>query len=127
MHSGSEPVAIPSIPYDGENIVDSTGALSFTKVPEKLCVIGAGVIGLELGSVWSRLGSEVVILEAMPDFLPMVDSDISKQAYKDLQKQGLDIRLGCMVEKAAVEGKGKSAKVALSYKDSKGQKANNYR
>ena len=118
LASGSEPVAIPSVPYDGAAIVDSTGALSFTEVPKKLCIIGAGVIGLELGSVWSRLGSEVVILEAMPDFLPMVDSDISKQAYKDLSKQGLDIRLGCMVEKAKTQGSGKKTQVKISYKDS---------
>ena len=118
LASGSEPVAIPSVPYDGSTIIDSTGALSLTKVPKKLCIIGAGVIGLELGSVWSRLGSEVIILEAMPDFLPMVDGDISKQVYKDMSQQGLDIRLGCMVEKATVQKSGKAAQVKISYKDS---------
>ena len=71
---GSSPIRIPPCPIDHEVIVDSTGALSFDQVPKRLGIIGAGVIGLELGSVWQRLGAEVVILEALPDFLPAVDA-----------------------------------------------------
>ena len=75
-------------------IVDSTGALAFDTVPKTLGVIGAGVIGLELGSVWSRLGAKVVLLEAVPTFLPTADKQVSKEALKLFKKQGLDIRLG---------------------------------
>ncbi len=95
--SGSVPAAIPPAPFDGERIVDSTGALSLAAVPERLGVIGAGVIGLEMGSVWNCLGSEVVILEALPDFLPAMDGQIAKESLKILRRQGLSIRLGCAV------------------------------
>ncbi len=95
--TGSEPVSIPPAPVDGAYIVDSTGALAFDQVPPRLGVIGAGVIGLELGTVWRRLGSEVVILEALEDFLALADRQIAKEAHKVLKKQGLDIRLGSLV------------------------------
>lgn len=95
--TGSEPISIPSAPVDGDRIVDSTGALNLREVPKSLLVIGAGVIGLELGSVWRRLGAEVVVLEALSDFLPAADRDISAEAFKTLTKQGLDIRLGSKV------------------------------
>lgn len=95
--TGSVPVTIPPAPIDNNRIVDSTGALNFTETPRRLGVIGAGVIGLELGSVWNRLGSEVVVLEALEEFLPAVDRDISDMAHKTLGKQGLDIRLGARV------------------------------
>ena len=95
--TGSVPRHIPSIKMDAERIVDSTGALEFTEVPKKLGVIGAGVIGLELGSVWRRLGAEVVILEAMDEFLPFADDQIGKEALKEYKKQGLDIQLGARV------------------------------
>ncbi|MCY4641821.1 MAG: dihydrolipoyl dehydrogenase [Gammaproteobacteria bacterium] len=98
--SGSEPVDIQAAPVDGDCIVDSTGALEFHEVPLRLGIIGAGVIGLEMGSVWSRLGSEVVILEALPEFLAMADQAVSKEAFKILVKQGLDIRLNCKVQEA---------------------------
>ncbi len=105
--TGSEPVELKKIaPFDGERIVDSWGALDFDAVPGRLGVIGAGVIGVELGSVWSRLGSETVILEALPDFLPMVDRDIAKLAAREFKKQGLDIRLGASVTGAKVGKKG---------------------
>jgi dihydrolipoamide dehydrogenase len=71
-------------------------------VPKRLGVIGAGVIGLELGSVWRRLGAEVTILEAMPDFLAAADAEVAKTAAKEFKKQGLDIKLGCKVTKAEV-------------------------
>ena len=97
LASGSLPIDIPVAPVDQTLIVDSTGALAFDAVPERLGVIGAGVIGLELGSVWGRLGSEVVLLEAMDEFLPTMDGQIAKESQKLFKKQGLDIRLGARV------------------------------
>ena len=91
LASGSLPIAIPVAPVDGELILDSTGALEIDAVPERLGVIGAGVIGLELGSVWNRLGSDVVLLEAMEDFLAIMDQAIAKESKKIFTKQGLDI------------------------------------
>jgi dihydrolipoamide dehydrogenase len=102
--AGSEPMTIPPAPIDDEYIVDSTGALAFTDVPGRLGVIGAGVIGLELGSVWGRLGAEVILLEALDEFLPMMDAQVAKEAGKIFRKQGLDIRLGCRVTEARVDG-----------------------
>ncbi|MDG2020156.1 MAG: dihydrolipoyl dehydrogenase [SAR86 cluster bacterium] len=81
----------------GHHIVDSEGALKFQKVPKNIVVIGAGVIGLELGSLWSRLGSKVTILEAQKDFLPMLDQRISRQVSREFIQQGLDIKLGCEI------------------------------
>jgi dihydrolipoamide dehydrogenase len=117
--AGSVPIEIPPTPTDGNTIVDSTGALEFQEIPKRLGVIGAGVIGLELGSVWSRLGSEVVVLEATENFLPTVDQQIAKEAKKILTKQGLDIRLGAMVTGSKVK-KGKSPSVTVQYKDKEG-------
>ncbi|MEE9510661.1 MAG: FAD-dependent oxidoreductase, partial [Gammaproteobacteria bacterium] len=94
LATGSTPVELPSIPFDGKQIVDSWGALEFDKVPQRLGVIGAGVIGLELGSVWNRLGSSVAIVEALDQFLPMVDGQIAREAQRQFKRQGLDIRLG---------------------------------
>ena len=102
--TGSVPAQIPPAPLDGESIVDSTGRFELRGVPKRLGVIGAGVIGLELGSVWSRLGSEVVVLEALETFLPPVDRGIAKDAYKQLPRQGLDIRLGARVTATEVQG-----------------------
>ena len=103
--SGSKPIDIPPAPVDQTVIVDSTGALDFQSVPKKLCVIGAGVIGLELGSVWARLGSEVTVLEALDKFLPMADEQVSKEAFKTFTKQGLNIRLGARVTGSEVKKK----------------------
>jgi dihydrolipoamide dehydrogenase len=103
LASGSVPIQIPNVAFDGEHIVDNVGALDFDHVPETLGVIGAGVIGLELGSVWNRLGSKVTLLEALPDFLSMADSDIAKQAARVFKKQDLDIRLGAFVQSAEVK------------------------
>ncbi|WP_414431105.1 dihydrolipoyl dehydrogenase [Alcanivorax sp. IL3] len=97
LAAGSVPVEIPPTPVDQKIIVDSTGALDLPEVPKRLGVIGAGVIGLELGSVWARLGSEVVVLEAVDTFLPTVDQQIAKDAKKQFSKQGMDIRLGARV------------------------------
>ncbi len=114
--AGSEPVRIPPAPVDGETIVDSTGALEFTEVPKRLGVIGAGVIGLELGSVWGRLGAEVVLLEALDDFLPMMDVQIAKETHKIFRKQGLDIRLGARVTGTEL----KKGKVEVTYDTAEG-------
>ena len=113
--SGSLPINIPVAPIDHNNIVDSTGALEFESVPKKLGIIGAGVIGLELGSVWARLGSEVTILEAMDDFLPMADSKISKDVLKEFNKQGLNINLGSKVTSA--KSSTKNVKVSFENQD----------
>ena len=105
--TGSAPVELKKIaPFDGKQVVDSWGALDFDAVPKRLGIIGAGVIGVELGSVWSRLGAETVILEALPDFLPMVDTQIAKEGLRTLTKQGLDIRLGAKVSGVKTGKKG---------------------
>ncbi|MEM7098324.1 MAG: dihydrolipoyl dehydrogenase [Pseudomonadota bacterium] len=114
---GSVPVEIPPAPLTEDYIVDSTGALEFSAVPPRLGVIGAGVIGLELGSVWNRLGSDVVVLEALPDFLPMADDRIARDAKKMLSGQGLDIRLGTRVTGAEV----KDGAVDVTYQDDDGE------
>ena len=103
LAAGSEPAAIPPAPVDNDRVVDSTGALCFEAVPTRLGVIGAGVIGLELGSVWARLGAEVIMLEAMDQFLPNMDEQIASESAKIFAKQGLDIRLGARVTDVAVE------------------------
>ena len=117
LASGSIPTELKSLPFDGKDIVDSWGALEFDAVPKRLGVIGAGVIGLELGSVWRRLGAEVVVLEAMDAFLPMADKAIANEAFKHLKKQGLDIRLGAKVSGADKTKDG----VVLKYTDAKGE------
>jgi dihydrolipoamide dehydrogenase len=115
--TGSVPVEIPPCPLTPGLIVDSTGALEFTSVPKRLGVIGAGVIGLELGSVWARLGAEVVVLEALVDFLPMADQQVARESAKLFKQQGLDIRLGARVTGTQVKGK----KVTVTYSDAGGE------
>lgn len=117
LASGSAPVELKVAPFDKEHIVDSWGALEFEKVPQTLGVVGAGVIGLELGSVWSRLGSKVVILEAMDEFLAAVDRDIANEAAKQFKRQGLAIHLGAKVTAAAASESG----VKVDYEDSSGK------
>jgi len=115
--TGSVPTRIPPASVDDKLIVDSTGALKFNEVPRRLGVVGAGVIGLELGSVWNRLGSEVTILEALPDFLALVDRQVATEAEKSLRSQGLDIRLG-----AKVTGTGSNNReVSVNYVDAEGK------
>jgi dihydrolipoamide dehydrogenase len=123
LASGSIPVNIPVAPVDGDVIVDSTGALEFKEVPERLGVIGAGVIGLELGSVWNRLGSKVVCLEAMDNFLAMMDQQVAKEAQKILTKQGLDIRLSCRVTGSQVINKGGKKQVEVTFTDKEGKES----
>ena len=117
LASGSAPMELKSVPFDGQAVVDSWGALEFTAVPKRLGVIGAGVIGLELGSVWRRLGAEVVVLEAMQEFLFMADQQLAKEALKHFKKLGLDIRLGAKVT-GAEHGAGG---VTLAYTDGAGE------
>ena len=117
LASGSTPIRLKSVPHDGKFIVDSWNALEFDAVPRRLGVIGAGVIGLELGSVWRRLGSEVTVLEAMEQFLPMVDQTIAKEAQRHFKKQGLDIRLAAKVLSASVQG----GAVDVLYSDAHGE------
>jgi dihydrolipoamide dehydrogenase len=119
LASGSSPIELRSAPFDGKRIVDSWGALEFDAVPKRLAVIGAGVIGLELGSVWRRLGSEVVVLEALPDFLAIADQQLAKEALRHFKKQGLDIRLGAKVTAASVSGD----VVNVTYSDAKGEQS----
>ena len=117
--SGSKPSEIPIAKIDNESIVDSTGALNFQEVPKRLGIIGAGVIGLEMGSVWNRLGSEVVILEAMKEFLPIADQKIAGEAFKILTKQGLDIHLNSSVNNVSVS----NSKTLVKYSVPGGEKS----
>jgi dihydrolipoamide dehydrogenase len=103
LATGSAPMAISAAPLQGEHIVDSSGALDWTEAPRRLGIIGAGVIGLELGSVWRRLGSAVTLLEAQDMFLSMADRQIARASLALFRKQGLDIRLGSLVKHTAIE------------------------
>ncbi len=115
--TGSVPTRIPSAQCDGKLIVDSTGALKFNEVPKRLGIIGAGVIGLELGSVWNRLGSKVTVLEALPNFLSAVDKQIATEAEKALVQQGLDIHLGARVTGTG----GNNHEVTVNFEDENGK------
>jgi dihydrolipoamide dehydrogenase len=104
LASGSVPTELPSLRFDHARICDSWDALEFGAVPPRLCVIGAGVIGLELGSVWRRLGSQVVVLEALDNFLAIADQQLAAEAARHFKQQGLDIRLGAKVSGARLSG-----------------------
>lgn len=119
LASGSTPIELGVAPFDDERIVDSWGALEFDAVPASLGVIGAGVIGLELGSVWARLGAKVTMIEAMDDFLFMADRDVASVAAKDFKKQGLDIKLGAKMTSATA---GKDGVTAV-YEDKSGEQS----
>jgi dihydrolipoamide dehydrogenase len=114
--TGSSPVEISAAPLKDDIIVDSTGALEFKEVPKRLGVIGAGVIGMELGSVWQRLGSKVVVLEAQDSFLYMCDEQIAKEALRVFVKQGLDVRLGARVTACRIS----DGAVDVQYQDKNG-------
>lgn len=114
---GSHSATLETAPIDGTYIVDSGGALNFTEVPKRLAIIGAGVIGLELGSVWHRFGSEVLLLEAQTNFLPYADFEIANLAFKTYQSQGLNIKLGARVKEAQASGSG----VKVLYVDDQGE------
>ncbi len=115
--TGSVPIELPFAKFDNKYIIDNAGALDIDAVPKRLGVIGAGVIGLELGSVWKRMGAEVTILEALPDFLGAADADIAKAAAREFKKQGLDIHLGAKVSKADI----KKNAVEVTYADKDGE------
>lgn len=116
--AGSDSIELPFAKFS-EHIVDNAGALDFTAVPKRFGVIGAGVIGLELGSVWNRLGAEVTVLEAMPTFLAAADAEVAKTAAREFKKQKLDIRLGAKVSKTEVKADG----VHVTYSDDKGEQS----
>jgi dihydrolipoamide dehydrogenase len=122
LASGSRPAEIGAAPLDGKLIVESAGALEFSEVPKRLGVIGAGVIGLELGSVWRRLGAEVVLLEAQERFLAMVDEAVAKEAHKLFSAQGLDIRLGARVTGTDT----RNGRVRVAYQDAGGDHAEEF-
>ena len=114
--AGSVPVNIPPAPLTEGLILDNEGALNISETPKRLGVIGAGVIGLEMGSVWARLGSEVIVLEAMEEFMGFADKDVAKEGQKLLKKQGLDIRLGARVTGTDINGQ----EITVKYTDGKG-------
>jgi len=118
--TGSKARHLPGIAVDQKIVLDNEGALEQQSVPKKLAIIGAGVIGLEMGSVWRRLGSEVTILEASPDFLAAADQDVAKEALKLFTKQGLNIQMGVKLGETKVSKKGVS--IAYTDKDGKEQK-----
>jgi dihydrolipoamide dehydrogenase len=114
--TGSSPRALPGAEFDGKLVLDNDGALAIPEVPKRLGVVGAGVIGLEMGSVWRRLGAEVHILEALPAFLGVADEQVAKEAAKLFAKQGLKIELGIQISKVAAK-----KDVTVEYTDSAGK------
>lgn len=117
LATGSSPVDLAAAPLQGGLIVDSTGGLAFDAVPQRLGIIGAGAIGLELASVWRRLGAEVVVLEAQNEFLAACDRQIARQALREFRRQGIDIRTGARVISTAI----RRGKVDLVYQDAEGE------
>lgn len=117
---GSVPVEIGAAPLEDDIIVDNAGALNWESCPDRLGVIGAGVIGMEMGSVWRRLGAEVTVLEAMDDFLHTVDQEVAKSALKSFERQGINVQLGARVTAAKVK-KGKKSAVEIQYEDGDGK------
>ncbi|MBW2526570.1 MAG: dihydrolipoyl dehydrogenase [Deltaproteobacteria bacterium] len=104
LATGSEPIELPGMPFDGDRIVTSTEALAFDRVPEHLVVIGAGAVGLELGSVWCRLGAQVTVVELLPQIVPFADKQIAQLMLRALKQQGMTIQLSARVEGATVAG-----------------------
>ncbi len=119
LATGSSSIDLPYAPIDNEFIIDSTQALNLSAVPKKLAIIGAGVIGLELASIWSRLGAETILLEAQETFLNITDQQIALEAYRIYTAQGLDLRLGARV----ISAKKATKKVTVEYQDSEGTHA----
>jgi dihydrolipoamide dehydrogenase len=119
LATGSVPVQLPFLPFDGKRVIDSTGALALTEVPGHLVVIGAGAVGLELGSVWRRLGAKVTVVEMMPQITPFADTQMARTLQRSLKEQGLDIQLKTQVSAARVEANG----VTLTLKDAKDQQS----
>ena len=121
LAAGSRPINIPSVPWNGSTVVGSSGALEFNEMPKKLAIIGAGVIGLELGSVWSRLGSVVDIYEAEKTLLPMLDDDVSRLIEREFRKQDLNIQLGTYVKGSKKSRKGISLELEIEGKTTSAQ------
>lgn len=119
--TGSNARPLPGVEFDEKRILSNDGALAIPEVPKRLGVIGAGVIGLEMGSVWRRLGADVTLLEALPAFLGAVDEQIAKEASKLFGRQGLKIQLGVKIDKVSVEKKGKAEEVRVEYVDANGE------
>jgi dihydrolipoamide dehydrogenase len=109
LATGSEAIELKHLPFDGKNIINARDALSLTDVPQRLLVVGGGVIGLEMGSVWNRLGAEVTVVEMLPQILPQTDPQVAQALQRSLKKQGLDIRLKTRLEKIDVSDKGITA------------------
>ena len=122
LATGSAPVSIGAAPLHDQQIVDSSGALDWTGVPQRLGIIGAGVIGLELGSVWRRLGSSVTLLEAQDLFLSMADHQVARAALAMFRKQGLDIRLGALVRQTMID----NSTVRVEYEDADGTQSEDF-
>ena len=122
LATGSNARALPGAPFDEETILSNDGALKMSVVPAKLGVIGSGVIGLEMGSVWRRLGADVTVLEALPVFLGAVDEQIAKEAHKAFTKQGLKIKLGVKISEVKKARQGANDSVSVAYTDAKGEK-----
>jgi dihydrolipoamide dehydrogenase len=117
LANGSVPVELPFLPYDGKTVVDSTGALSFEKVPEHLVIVGGGVIGLELGSVWARLGAKVTVVEVLPSIMTDWDGQVAKTMTRELKKQGFEFRLESKVTGVSVS----RGKATVSAEDKGGE------
>jgi dihydrolipoamide dehydrogenase len=120
LATGSNARQLPGAPFDEKLILSNDGALNLTDVPKRLGVIGSGVIGLEMGSVWRRLGSDVTILEALPTFLAAVDEQVAKEAQKLFTKQGLKLQLGVKIGEIKTSKKGKVETVSVAYTDAAG-------
>lgn len=116
LATGSTPIKLPGAPIDNEFIIDSIDALNLDAVPKKLAIIGAGVVGLELASIWNRLGAETILLEAQENFLSLLDQQISGEAYRIFHNQGMDLRLGARV----ISAKKGNKKVTVDYQDQEG-------
>ena len=116
LATGSTPIKLACAPIDNEFILDSIAALNLNEVPKKLAIIGAGVVGLELASIWNRLGAETILLEAQENFLSLLDQQISGEAYRTYSHQGMDLRLGARV----ISAKKGNKKVTLEYQDQEG-------
>jgi len=119
--TGSNARPLPGVEFDEKRILSNDGALAIPEVPKRLGVVGAGVIGLEMGSVWRRLGADVTLLEALPAFLGAVDEQVAKEAAKFFGRQGLKIQLGVKIAKVSIDKKGKAEEVRVEYTDAKGE------
>ena len=117
LATGSRPTYIPSVPWNGSSIIGSYGALEFTEIPKRLAIIGGGVIGLELGSVWTRLGAEVKVFEAEQTLLPMLDNDVVRVIQREFSNQGINVNLGAKVTGSKKSRNGVELTIAVDGKE----------